>query len=94
MGDGKSHSFFIEYRPRKSSLDKGEAYAWQRSEALEFSSASDYSIQVNDPLFSGFAAETEDGGMVNASAAASGIEYRVVVVQDGLEIQGNLLILD
>ena len=95
LGDGKDYSFFIEYRPKVSSLDKRGEFPWQRSKSLEFTAAGEYSLQVDDPLFSGFAAETDDeGGMVNASAAASGIEYRVVVVQDGLEIQGNLLVLN
>jgi hypothetical protein len=34
--------------------------------------------------------EGEESGMVNASSAQSGIEYRAVIIQDGLEIQGNL----
>lgn len=94
MGDGKEHSFFIEYRPRFSSLDKGEASPWKRSQLKDISEAGDYTLQVHDKMFFGLAEENDEGGMVNASAAASGIEYRVVMVQDGMEIQGNLLILD
>lgn len=94
LGDGEKHSFFIEYRPRTSSLDKGEAKPWLRSASKELTAAGDYSIQVNDKLFSGLKAGADEEGMVNASAAASGIEYRVVAVQDGLEIEGNLLVLD
>ncbi len=94
-GDGTEYSLFFEYRPRVSSLDRGGENDWQRSERMKIAGPGEYSLQVVDDLFSGLGVSSEEGvGMTNASDTPSGIEYRVVVVQDGLEIQGNLLHLD
>ncbi len=75
----------FEYRNRVSSLDKADENPWNRCEYAPFSEPGEYATVVTSDLFK---------GIVNASAAASGIEYRAVVVQDGMVILGNLLNLD
>lgn len=95
QGDGSEYRLCFEYRPRVSSLDKGAVPEWQRSESIGIQGEDTYSIEVKDQLFKGMAMkQEEESGIVNASSAQSGIEYRAVIIQDGLEIQGNLLNLD
>jgi alpha-L-fucosidase len=94
-GQGESYELCFDFRPRVSSLDKGTVPDWKRSGSIPIRGAGNFSIEVGDELFQGMVRkEAEAGGMVNASSAQSGIEYRAVVIQDGLEIQGNKMNLD
>jgi hypothetical protein len=94
-GSGADYRLYFEYRPRVSSLDKGTVPDWQRSESLVIQGKGSYSLEVRDELFRGMVQKAEEeSGMVNASAAQAGIEYRALIVQDGLEIQGNRMTLD
>ncbi len=93
--EGSEYQLCFEYRHRVSSLDKAGENQWLRCEYAPFSGPGEYATVVTSDLFKGMSVEKgEESGIVNASAAASGIEYRAVVVQDGMEILGNLLILD
>jgi hypothetical protein len=92
---GSKYQLCFEYRHRVSSLDKAGENAWERSECSPFSKPGEYATIVTSDLFKGMSlAPGEENGIANASAAASGIEYRAVVIQEGMEILGNLLILD
>lgn len=95
LGSGLAHGLFFEYRPRVSSLDKSGEKEWKRSTTLVLDGVGIQEIQVSDTLFHGLSRDKEeDNGIVNASAAQAGIEYRAVIVQDGLEILGNPMNLD
>ena len=78
---GSKYQLCFEYRHRVSSLDKAGENAWERSECSPFSKPGEYATIVTSELFKGM-------------SVASGIEYRAVVIQDGMEILGNRLILD
>ena len=95
LGDGTRHALYFEYRPRVSSLSPAGEQSWHRTGEIEFSEAGIYSIKHSDVLFESFSGDRgEETAIVNASAAQPGIEYRAVVDQDGLVIQGNLINLD
>jgi alpha-L-fucosidase len=94
-GQGSAYTLCFEFRPRVSSLDKGAVPEWQRSESIGMEKTGSYSLEVEHELFRGMVKkEEEESGIVNASAAQAGIEYRAVLIQDGLEIQGNKMNLD
>jgi alpha-L-fucosidase len=92
---GSKYQLCFEYRHRVSSLDKAGEKAWERSQCSPVSKPGEYATIVTSDLFKGMSlAPGEENGIANASAAASGIEYRAVVIQEGMEILGNLLILN
>jgi len=92
-GSGSDYELCFEYRPRVSSLDKRAVPEWQRSETIRIEGTGSFSIEAEDELFNGMQVkEAKESSIVNASAARRGIEYRAVIIQDGLEIQGNLRI--
>ena len=94
MGRGSHHSLCFEFRLRVSSLDKKGVQAWQRSKTKKLVKTGDYMMEVTDELFKNLKREDAGNNQVTASDAPSGIEYRAVLIQDGMEIQGNILTLD
>jgi alpha-L-fucosidase len=94
LGSGSDLSLSFEYRPRVSSLDKKGEQPWQRSMTKEIYQTGDYLMEVTDELFRSMKREDALNNQVTASDAPSGIEYRAVLIQDGLEIQGNILTMD
>lgn len=94
-GSSQELALCFEYREQVSSLDKRGEMPWRRSGVVPVKATGDYELKVTDELF-GVLNLSEEGSSkdVTASAAKSGIEYRAVVIQDGMAIEGNLLGLD
>ncbi len=85
-----------EYRPTKSTLDKGPAPSWIETNRVTIDKAGKYSIMVSDPILDQNLPEViaAENGVVNASFSQKGIEYRAFVIQRGVKINAGLLKLN
>ncbi len=92
LGSGKTFALFFEYRLLVSSLDERSEPDWTRTGSVSVHDPGRYETVQEDSLFGKL--NRGEGDLVDfgtASAPTQGIEYRAVIVQDSLEIQGNVL---
>ncbi len=85
-----------EYRPTKSTLDKGPAPNWTETSRVKVKKAGSYTITVADKLLKDNLPQeaTEEGVLANASFSQKGIEYRAFIIQNGVKINAGLLKLN
>ena len=93
MGDAKDLSVGFEYRQKQSTLDKNFEAPWVSTALIPITKTNEYHMEVEDTLFTPLLdSRTRTAeGVVNASLSEFGLEYRIVVVQDGLKMNGNIL---
>ena len=93
MRDATGLKVGFEYRPLRSSLEKETNITWSSTDLMAVSAPGAYSLTVTDGLFKGLRNDddNEDGGITNASVSTSGLEYRAVVYQSNLKMEGNTL---
>ena len=93
LGDGKDYKIGFEYRQKQSTLDKAFNAAWQPTALIPLTKSGVYESEVKDNLFLPLLTmkSITDDGVVNASLSEFAIEYRAVLYQNGLKLEGNVL---
>ncbi|MDN5215217.1 alpha-L-fucosidase [Fulvivirgaceae bacterium BMA12] len=93
MGDASSLQIGFEYRPLRSTLEKEVKTSWSATNLMTVNGTGAYELLVADESFRGLSNPDDQGddGIVNASASSTGLEYRAIVYQNGLKIEGNTL---
>ena len=84
----------FEYRPLRSSLEKEFDTPWLSTDLMSFNASSGtYELIVSDELFKDLQNPGQMGGgeITNASVRVSGLEYRAVVYQNNMKMEGNTL---
>ncbi len=93
MGDASSLQIGFEYRPLRSTLEKEIKTSWSTTNLMTVNGTGAYELLVADESFRSLSNPDSQGddGIVNASASSTGLEYRAIVYQNGLKIEGNTM---
>ncbi|MCG8321619.1 MAG: hypothetical protein MI921_19100 [Cytophagales bacterium] len=93
-GEASELKLGFEYRPLRSSLDKDFNIPWSSTDLMPVNATSGvYKLIVADELFKNpqNPDKKKGGGITNASVSISGVEYRAIVYQNNLKIEGNTM---
>jgi alpha-L-fucosidase len=78
MGDCKINKIGFEYRPVKTTLEEGYFNAnWILSDSYPVTAKGDFELEVKTST--------------NSALSSGGYEYRAVLIQDGLKVEGGIL---
>jgi len=93
LGSAQNMQVGFEYRQKQSTLNKAFDEAWNSTALVPFINNGAFKMEVKDELFLPLlnSQRKQEDDIVNASFSEFGLEYRVVIYQDGLRIAGNIL---
>ena len=92
-GDASELKVGFEYRPLRSSLEKEVNNLWTCTNLMTVNAPGSYDLIVADELFRSLQSSDndEDSGITNASVSTSGLEYRAIVYQNNLKMEGTTM---
>ena len=92
-GDAAELIVGFEYRPLRSSLEKEVDSRWTSTNLMTINTSGSYDLMVTDELFKGLQNpdDKDNAGITNASLSVPGVEYRAIVYQNNLKMEGNPL---